>query len=316
MVILLIVAFGNTAAQEVSVQIQSNQSRYLIGEYAPVHIRVNADRMLQIMWPELTDTMARGLRILKSEPVDTVTDPDGIAHYQLTFIVSAYDTGKYVIHPITIRYQPHGISEIREASTSYLTLFFDSVTVDEEAALRGIKDPMAIGFSIIEILLLVLVLILILIAARLVIRYYRGKGKTKTVQPEKSMVTVGLEPWELALEALQALRQSSLLRDGQNKEFWVGLSGLLREYIHSGLGINAPELTTRQTLRGLSSHPMVNASLLAHITGLLQLADMVKFARALPAPEESIAMTDHAAAFIAGTAPAHVKPNEEKEEQK
>jgi len=315
LVVLIGISIGNAASQEVSVQIQSSKSHYLTGEHAPVHIRANADRMLQISWPEFTDTIAQGLKILRREPVDTVTDPDGIAHYQLTFIVSAYDTGRYVIHPITVRYKPFGTNEIREASTSYLTLCCSTISVEEGAGLRDIKGPMAIGWSVPEIVLLVLAVLFILLLIWFLIRRFRRKVREKTLQPDKTPVSAPLAPWEIALQALQVLRGSSLLPDGHAKQYWVELSGILREYIHRGLGINAPELTTRQTTKRLSSHAMVNPSLLANITTLLQLADMVKFAKALPSPEESLEMTNQAVAFIAGTAPAHVKPKEDMEEQ-
>jgi hypothetical protein len=306
MMLLLAAVFGYASAQEVSVQIQSSKSRYLIGEHAPVFIRANADRMVQIKWPDLPDTIAGGLRILKKGPVDTITDPDGISHYQMTFIVSAYDTGRFVIQPISITYQPFGAREIREASTSHLTLFFGSIPVDEQSEIRGIKGPMAIGWSVAEITLMVLSVLLFLLFAWLLIRFFRSKRDAAARPSERVATDAPRTPWELALEALEALRESPLLESGDTKQYWVELSGVLREYIHAGLGINAPELTTRQTLRRLSTHNMLTPDLLAKITELLQLADMVKFAKALPDADKSLAMTDQAAEFIAGTAPAHV----------
>jgi hypothetical protein len=310
---MLIFTITPAGAQEVSVNVQSSKSQYLIGEYAPVYIRANADRMLKIRWPELNDTLAEGLKILKIEPIDTVIDPDGIAHYLLTYIVSAYDTGRYIIHPITFHYQPYGTNEVRTSSTAYLTLFFKSVPVDEQSDFRDIKGPMDSRWSQWEIALLTLALLVILVAFWFIIRHIRRRNKTAPL-PEKQFTAAPREPWEIALETLEALRQSPLLANGLTKLYWTELSGLLREYIHAGLHINAPELTTHQTIKRLAAHPIMTTDLLTDIRSILQLADMVKFAKAAPEMTESITMTDIAATFITGTAPAHVSQDAESRE--
>jgi len=93
-------------------------------------------------------------------------------------------------------------------------------------------------------------------------------------------------PHELAREALQRLIERDLIAKGQVEQFFVELSGIMREYIERRFGIHAPDRTTEEFL--------VEASRSDALTGhhrrlrqFLTLADQVKFAVHRPAEEDT-----------------------------
>jgi hypothetical protein len=100
---------------------------------------------------------------------------------------------------------------------------------------------------------------------------------------EKAPIT---PPHELAREALQRLTERDLIAKGQVEQFFVELSGIMREYIERQFGIHAPERTTEEFL--------VEASRSDALTGhhrrlrqFLTLADQVKFAVLHPTNEDT-----------------------------
>jgi hypothetical protein len=92
-------------------------------------------------------------------------------------------------------------------------------------------------------------------------------------------------PWETALLELDAIEARRLLESEQYEEYLDAVSDALRHYLGERYGFDGLESTTRETLRQLT----VLASDFAEertVRTILQRADLVKFARRLPTPEE------------------------------
>jgi hypothetical protein len=111
-------------------------------------------------------------------------------------------------------------------------------------------------------------------------------------------------PEEIALEKLEALERSTLLAEGLHKEFHVLLSEALREYLGGRYGFYALESSTEEILAELSEGRLPRgAALFTRIRGLLNETDLVKFAKAVPVPEESRELLDQTVAIVHATTP-------------
>jgi hypothetical protein len=303
------------AGQSVTVNIKASQRNYTVGSHVPVVVTATSDRMVQLRWPEYPDTMDRGLFLLKAYPIDTIKGTDGMNRYQQKLIVSAFDTGSYTIPAFDLGYQIIGKAYSGLVSTTPVTLRFSLVEMDEQEEIRDIKDPMKVGIGWTEIapwFILVWALVLI---AMLIRQWWIKRGRKAVPEISKPTSTATLLPWETAMAALLRLKQSALLADGQIKPYYTALSDILRIYLRDGLKIDAPELTTRETLHRLQTQSLVNVHSKQQIKRILELADMVKFAKAKPNIPESMEMLELAREFISGTAPVHIQPSKQEDPQ-
>ncbi|HYG75057.1 MAG TPA: hypothetical protein VEK08_08650 [Planctomycetota bacterium] len=105
-------------------------------------------------------------------------------------------------------------------------------------------------------------------------------------------VVIRRSPEEIAHAELKALLAENLHGRGEFRDFYVGLTGIVRRYIEGTTGLRAPEQTTEEFLRDMQAkkvYPDERSRQLAHF---LEAADMVKYAAQLPGQrqiEESIA---------------------------
>ena len=106
---------------------------------------------------------------------------------------------------------------------------------------------------------------------------------------------------EAALAELSALLAQGLAEQGLFREFYQGISDLVRRYVERRYAIRAPERTTEEFLReaqdspALSGHSELLKSFLRH-------CDLVKFARLQPEPAEVAAAVEACRSFITRTA--------------
>lgn len=92
-------------------------------------------------------------------------------------------------------------------------------------------------------------------------------------------------PWEKAFERLAALRNTSLIAEERYKEYYSELTESLREFLGRICQIPALDMTTNELLSSLGDNTLV----MGHqekLADVLTRADIVKFARATPSPEQ------------------------------
>ena len=106
-----------------------------------------------------------------------------------------------------------------------------------------------------------------------------------------------VSPYEQANNRLDALAAADL-EGGDLKPFFVDLSKALRSYLGARLGVSALESTTRELIRTLRSRPDVPEQVVERVRSVLQLADLVKFARSKTAPEEARAALQKTRAVV------------------
>ena len=87
---------------------------------------------------------------------------------------------------------------------------------------------------------------------------------------------------EIAHAALAALLAEDLPSRGAFKEFYLRLTGIVRQYIEGTTGIRAPEQTTEEFLRDVRSSDTFPAARSARLAEFLQAADLVKYAGQQP----------------------------------
>lgn len=118
-----------------------------------------------------------------------------------------------------------------------------------------------------------------------------------------------IPPYELAVQRLNDLRDKRLLDKGQVKNYYTELIDIFRSYLEGRFGINAMEMPSKMILKKIRENREIHLSA-AQMEQVLQLADFVKFAAAIPGPEDGQRTFLSISSFVESTKPAP-QPQEE-----
>jgi hypothetical protein len=149
----------------------------------------------------------------------------------------------------------------------------------------------------------------------LVYLHYRKHRKEKVVADQPVAPKKLLPAHVTALQALQALAEKKLWQAGQSKLFYTELTDILRRYIEERYKVSAMECTTDQILEELLELTMSQKSSYSNLKEVLQLADLVKFAKYEPLPDENQMAFMNSRLFVEQTKETVVEEPQNTEEQ-
>ena len=102
------------------------------------------------------------------------------------------------------------------------------------------------------------------------------RRKRRPIEPRRQT------PEEIAQAALALLLAENLPARGLVKEFYLRLTGIVRQYVEDTTGIRAPEQTTEEFLRDMRSRAAFPPERSARLAEFLEAADLVKYAGQQP----------------------------------
>jgi hypothetical protein len=118
---------------------------------------------------------------------------------------------------------------------------------------------------------------------------------------------------EVALEKLDAIKAAKIWTEGRYNEYHTDLTDVVREYIGRRFEVHSTEKTSDETLRELK--PILpDRGLYDRLSKMLHLADLVKFAKWNPTPDENEQALTTAYDFVQETRPIPTSVPEEGEE--
>lgn len=129
-----------------------------------------------------------------------------------------------------------------------------------------------------------LFLLIFFILGLLSIIYFLKKGKKITPMPQQVDLR---SPWQIACGQLEDLQKTSLLSEGNFKEYYARLSDIVRHYFENQFQIRAPEMTTEEFLWSLEHAPRFPSPQRQVFKDFLNSCDMVKFAKYTPRIQEA-----------------------------
>jgi hypothetical protein len=138
--------------------------------------------------------------------------------------------------------------------------------------------------------------------------------RRKKKQPLFGRAKPQIPPHVKALEALEALRAKHLWQQGRIKEYHSVLTDIVRIYIEGRFGVDALEMVTSEVLDAMRASGQLDEPNLEGLRRILQTADMVKFAKYNPLPDEHDGSFRSAVRFVNETAPKEEEPAEGKPE--
>ena len=152
-------------------------------------------------------------------------------------------------------------------------------------------------------------LAIILISIFGLVKLYKHKRNKETAPIIEEKIVI--PPDILALTGLKELRNKKLWQGGQIKKYQSELSRIIREYLEGRYNIKALENTTSQIVKSINDKSF-DAEDQSTLTKILQISDLVKFAKAKPSINIHEEFMDDAVKFVQKT--KFVAPANEEEE--
>ena len=131
---------------------------------------------------------------------------------------------------------------------------------------------------------------------------------------EKEAQELLLPPHVVAIMELDRLKAEKIWKQGKNKKYYTELTDIIRKYIERRFQFNALEMTTDEILT-LFKRDKSTQSVYQNLSQILQLADLVKFAKIEPLESENELSIINSYLFVNQTKQEEVKSIDEQKEE-
>jgi len=209
--------------------------------------------------------------------------------------ISTFDVGDYEIPSLQVYYRTPQDTTLHELKTEVIKIRVTSLNPNEKGDIRDIKPPMTPPRPWGRIIAAMAAAIALLALAGLAYWYWRRRRSGQSLLPMR-----GKPPrpaHEVALEALQALAAGDWLATGQIKAYYTQVSEILRQYVEGRYYIDALEMTTRQLTEKMTAE-RIDSDHVQHLQAILDLSDLVKFAKFVPPESLQQRAVPDAIAFV------------------
>ncbi len=239
-------------------------------------------------------------RIGAFEIVDFGTEPavqrDGRTVVTRWYRLVGYATGHQLVKSPPVLYRLPG-EEMQEAHGDDVGVTVESVLGDagDDADIRDVKGPEPFPFDWRPWWVAGGALVAVIGLAFLV--------RTVLARRKRAVLAAPPRPaHEIAVEALAALRARGLPQAGAWKEYYSGLSTIVRAYLEQRFEVRAPEMTTEEFLTATARGGRLDRQHRALLGDFLVESDLVKFARHVPTLGDSERAWTSAERFVTETA--------------
>ena len=270
---------------QIAVSASIDSVQMFIGEQAKLSIQAVQPQDYTLQFPVFSDTVTSNLELVSTLKPDTVVLENSMLQVTNSYIVTSFDSA-LVYHP--------GF-EVKAGEETYLTNPISVKIVDmpidtTQQAITDIKDvyqpPIDWMFYLTiagYVLLAILILTLIIYFVNKYLKSRKNKEQEVEIEPVDPR-----KAHEIAYEELDVLRQKQLWQSQQFKIYYTELTEILRRYISNRYSIDAMEQTSDEVVNQFRQNKELRdkkeeIKLLADV---LQLADLVKFAKWQPLPDE------------------------------
>jgi hypothetical protein len=283
--------------QEIKLRTALEHDSIWLGDQIKLLIVVEQEASSKIDFPQLPDSIQK-IEILKKSKIDTSKLEGTRIQLKQSYLVTCFDSGAHYIPPFYFKLKTG--DRIDSIRSNDLTLFVKFPPVDLKRGPADIKKPFAAPVTLKEIAPWLLGIILIAAIVFLIIYAISRRRKNKPLfqRPPKPK----LPPHIIALQELDKLKSEQLWQHEKVKDYYTRLTDIVRVYIEDRFEMPAMEQTTHEILTGIKSlQTQIDAGSLTELKEILELADLVKFAKLAPLPNENDLMLSNAYLFVKET---------------
>jgi hypothetical protein len=275
----------------------------MLGDQTALHLNVTHEAGEKVQLPVYGEQLQDGIEIVDRSGIDTTTLPDGRIQLHQEWKLTSFKDSLFAIEPLVVT------SGEDSFWTDPMALnVIQPFEVDSSLAITDIKDIEKAPIWWWGIIRWILLAVGCLLLADLGFWLWRKYDKFR--KPEEEPVDPELlrPADEVALEKLDAIKAQKIWKDGKVKEYQTELTDVVREYIGRRFEVHSTEKTSDETLRELKPLLMAKGEglkanadgkeLYEKLSKMLQLADLVKFAKWHTTPDENESALSTAYEFV------------------
>lgn len=308
LIVLLSGSLKQLKAQQVTVKASIDSTNILIGDQIKLILEIEKPKNMDVQFPLIPDTLGAGIEVVQRLPVDTFKlENKEREKLSQSYYITSFDSGVHQIPSFFFRLKFDRMLD--SVATKALAFQVFTMKIDTTKGPVDIKPPYSAPVSLKEVTPYILGIILI--AAILFFIFYYIKWKKKNVplfrKPEKP-----LEPAHIiALRELDRIKAQKLWQSEKIKQYYSEVADTVRAYIENRFDIQAMEQTSAETIGVFKQNKeLIDGTSLNQIQHILSLADLVKFAKYKPLPDDNNLTLMNAYFFVNQTKKAEIKTPE------
>ncbi len=196
------------------------------------------------------------------------------------FQLTSFRIGSHEISSEEVRFIDAGAEKEITRPFPEIFLEVESSVDEEDSEYRDIHPALSWPQAITRrTAILTAAAILVITASIIIIRFLKKPRSILQTDPP-------VPPDEAAIRALRRLMSRNWIEHGNVEPFYVELSAIVRRYIEERFDMRAAEQTTEEFIREASASHILDTEHRKLVQDFLAQADLVKFARHRPSPED------------------------------
>lgn len=273
--------FADVSKPLIEVTAEVDRSVITIGDRIVYSLTITRHKDLKIEQPGPAANL--GMFEIKDYNIHDPIEENGVITERYDYTISVFDTGKFVIPPFPVAFFASDTSrDYQIIQSEPIEITVESLLKAEDTDIRDIKPPLSIPFNYVRIALIGGAVLLLLAAIVFGVYYYRKRKKGEPLFKKEIIRPAH----EIAVEQLEALLAKSYPEEGRFKDLFTELSDILRHYLENRFFITAMEETTTEVLESIQEVELPDDAY-EKLKEVLDLSDLVKFAKYQPTPTET-----------------------------
>lgn len=286
-----------------------------IGDRFLYSIEVEKDLMQEVYFPDYKNGNVEYYEVIEDRPVDTLSREGRRLKLRKSYMMAAFQEGIHNMLPEVMYFDKNIIDTLQGDDT--LKLLVTTFQIDSTShTIFDLKPQRTLKFKMGEIsgyitwtIITIIILVALYFVAKRILAHY-GKSFSDIFKPAPP-----LPPHEIALRDLKRLHSERLWQEGKHKQYYSGLTDILRAYIAGQFNVGALEMTSDEIIEAMRGVELPQKQAM-DLTELLRDADLVKFAKAMPEAEANEAAYTMALNFVEQTMPQPEEETDEDEKKK
>ena len=282
----------------VSAQLDSTQ--LMIGDQCDLRLQATLDRQDHVQFPVYGEELIPGIEITDRTMIDTVSLKDGRQQLTQYLTVTSFKDSLFFIPALPF------VSGDDTMFTDPLSLnviqpFEIDTTQNAITDIKPVYKAPIWWWGILRWVLLALAIAGLGVGSYYLYKYIQKRRLMREgdyVEPE-----VIRPAEEVALEKLDKIKEEKIWQQGRQKDYHTELTDVVREYIANRFGISSQEQTSSEILTDVQPVLKDRKDLYSSLKKMLSLADLVKFAKWNPLPDENEQSLRSAYEFVRETTP-------------
>lgn len=257
---------------------------------------------IKVVFPNLPDSLNH-LEIVERSALDTTGTDENQKLWKQTITLTSFDSGRWELPPM--KFEVFSVTDGSYDSVFTDPIFIDvnTVAVDTTKAFKPIKPLRTVAWNILDYWPYLLGAILLIALIVLYFVFWRKRKPQPAPEPPKP----SKPPYQLAMEQLEHLGKEKLWNTDV-KLYYTQLTDILRQYFEQQFHIAALEQTSAELLQNIKPVTVLSQQR-DKLQTILMVADLAKFAKMQPSPQEHEDCLQKAIAIVEWTKPSATAAN-------